>query len=171
MKSEEKKFKAIRDAQLLENAEEVVLGGMLAQTHPAANLPVGQIFSCMLDDFLFSLGEHIQSGGAHRPNGESAGKDLEGKAHFPAVGPDPSFVNRTHTFAKVRDRLLRAKDSTGPGTERLHNRLALVRFEKDNDRDLGIAGVELTQSGGAEIGVFVQSLAEDGNVRNSLMFT
>jgi hypothetical protein len=165
LKSEGQKFNAVRDAQLLENAEQVVLDGMLAQTHPAPNLRVGQTFCEMLDDFLFSLGQHIQSGGP-RPNG--AGKGLEGTAHFPAVGPDLSFVNRTHTFTKVRDRVLPAEDSTGPGSERLHDHLTLVRFEKDNDWDVGIAGVELTQSGGAEIGVFVQRLAEDGNVRRAM---
>ena len=84
----EDEFDAGGDTQLVEDAEQVLLDGVLAEVEFAGALAVAEALGDEGDDLFFSWREELLAAGVEHAQRRHFGDQVEQKAHLLAVGPD-----------------------------------------------------------------------------------
>ena len=102
---------AAGDAQLVKNAEQVVLDRMRAEVESVSNFAVGHTAGQVLDDLAFARGKQFDSlviGGADE---RRVGKRFERLIQIDATRPDLSFMDGANALAEALQPLLLGKNA------------------------------------------------------------
>ena len=98
--SQVEQFGATGDAELVKNAEEVILDGVGAKVQSLGDIAVGHAAGDGLDDLALADGEKIHPFVVGGVNARGAGQGFESVIEFDAACPDLAFVDSADTFAE-----------------------------------------------------------------------
>ena len=86
--SVENEFDAGRDAQLIEDAEQVFFYGVLAKAQFPGGVAIAQAFGDEGDHLFLARGKHLPAAGIKNPQRRHTGDQVDQESHLFCVGPD-----------------------------------------------------------------------------------
>jgi len=135
----EDEFDAGGDAQLVEDAEQVFLNGVLAEVEFAGGVAVAEAFGDEGDDLFLARGEELVAAGVEHAEGWDYGDQVEEESHLFGVGPDLTAGDALDAAAEQAEMGVgNAENAAGAGAERAHNQVAVVGLDQKNFSDGGM---------------------------------
>src|SRR6185437_7238304 len=141
----EHQLHAAGNAQLVEDAEQVILYRVLAEVELAGDLAVGEAFSDAGDHLLLALAEQAFALGIYDVERGDLAESLQHELELVIVGPDLSLVHAHDALAQHFEGLRAAENSARPGAEGVHHQVALGGIQQKDGASLGMRTAQLAQ--------------------------
>lgn len=129
----EDEFNAGRDAEFVEDAEEIFLDSVLAEVEFTGGFAVAEASGDEGDNLLLAGGEKFVPSGVDDTQGWNFGDEIEQETHLLGIDPDLTFgdaLDATAKQAKVSVR--RTENSADAGAEGANDEFTVVRLEEEN---------------------------------------
>jgi hypothetical protein len=167
MEGIEGELQAIRGAQLVVDAKQVVAHGVFTQIQMPGNVAIGQPFGYQVDDVLLSPGKRIR--GFHS-FGEACGdratlyEGVQEKAQLLAIRPNLSLADRVDAFAQDFKRLVASQDAASAGMKCLGYCVLIVGIYEHNHVGLGMISADFSRNVETSVYSVFEVSADDRNV-------
>lgn len=163
----EDEFDAGRDAELFEDAEDVLLDGVFAELEFEGDFAVVESFGDEGDDLLLARREQGISGGIDDAEGRDFGNEIEQEVQLVGVEPDLSVSDAEQTFAEhAQAGIGKGKDAAGSGAKGMDDEFTIDGVDQKNLGDCGMGLMEGAErgEGGGEVDAGAEREQGDGGV-------
>src|SRR6185437_8154677 len=139
----ENQFDAAGDAELVENAEEVILNRMLAEVELLGDFAVGEALSDAGDHLLLALAEQALALGVDNVKWRHLAQGFQDELQFAIVGPDLALVHANNALAQHFEGLGAAENTAGTAAESIHYQVPVGGIQQQNGAGAGMGGTQL----------------------------
>lgn len=144
----EHEFDAGRNAQLIEDTEQVFLYGVFAEVEFAGSVTVTEAFGNEGNNLFLARGKQLVASGVEHAQRRYFGDKVEQESHLLGVGPDLTIGDPLDAAAqKPEVRIRNAENTASAGAKSAGHEVAIVGFNQQNLGDLRVQKVNTAHRG------------------------
>ncbi len=155
----EDEFDAGGDTQLVEDAEQVLLDGVLAEVKLAGSVAIAEAFGDEGDDLLLARGEELVAGGIENAKRRHLRDQVKQEVHLFRVDPDLTGGDSLNAAAEQAEvGIGNAENTAGAGAESADDEFPVVGLDQKNLGDVGMGKMDAAYGGhlAGDIGGVIQ---------------
>jgi len=160
----EHEFNPGGNSKFLENLEQIILDGMLAEFQLLGNLAVGQAVGYQGDNFFFALRQQAAPLRIDYPKRARRHQFVKDIFHLASVNPNLALMNGINTLGQLFAGFGPREYPTGSRAESVNHEIVFAVFQQQNETRGKVQGLDRSQNGVPGKATVSQHAAYKGDV-------